>query len=459
MATQRIVGQRIEFRAYAGIDPATGKQDYVRDSAPLDTGKRELDRIAKRVDAKALALAESRRARRKDPGAAPKRKPKADRTVGEAVEAWWKHHGSKLANAPKRRSLIDALIIPYMGQIRVALVAGTPPDDDDERDPDLVYLSEKWEEIRRIGRRVGDEPLAASVIQTAHTSILGPALRRAGHPIPDPGLPASESKPSTTPLPEEMAAFLPFLAGGGRKVKGYTVTRKVRGSDLTVRYEVPDQVPEPNAMDLMLEAFAFLVANGPRPLEAAAITRTQLAGDTLSLDGRGVVESRDADGKELWIVADGQSDKRRPRVITLDGRAQTTMQSWLKFQDEASLMMGKRLGPRALMFSFDPAAKEPISPKVFSGAFARAVDRARAAGVDLPDGFHLYDMRHFGITHMLRLGQGRNVAAVAKRFGTSARMIHARYEHAIHEDDAALADALGSVWAEKPTGDVIELRP
>jgi integrase len=254
-----------------------------------------------------------------------------------------------------------------------------------------------------------------------------------------------------------MAAFLPFLSGEGRASAPYMVTRRVRGSDKVISYEVAGRLVEPNAMDLMMEAFALLVASGPRPVEVAAITRTQLDGDSLSLDGRGVIQAENDEGREVWVIATGETPKRRRRTITLDPRTLAALRRWLAFQQEASLAMGERLGPRALVFSLDPRALVPISPKVFSGAFARAVDRAEEAGVALPDGFHLYDMRHYGVTQLLRAG--RPVAAVARRFGTSPRMIHQRYEHAIPGDDAALADTMAAVWGE-PAGpaDVVPLR-
>lgn len=461
MATQRVRGGRIELKAYAGVDPATGRKHYLYESVAADTGKRELDRRARALDRAAGELAESRRDRRRHP-AAPKRatsKPKTDRTVADAVEAWWKHHGSKLAGAPKTRPLIDGIILPHLGEVKIALVAGTPPDDPDERDADVVYLAERWEEIARAARKTGSAPLAASTIHKCH-GIVGAALRRAGHPISKPGLPTVEERESTTPLPEEMAAFLPHLAATGKR-KSYTVTRRFRAEngDKILTYTVPAGQAEPSAMSLMAEAFALLVASGPRPVEVAAIARSQLDLDagSLSLDARGVVVALDADGREVWVIRQGETAKRRRRTIALDARTLAALRRWLAFQQTYALRLGARPGPRSLLFSFAPDATEPISPKVFSRAFDRAVDRAVDAGVALPEGFHLYDMRHYGITSLLRAG--RPVAAVARRFGTSPRMIHQRYEHAIPGDDAALADTMTAVWGD-PAGDaeIIRLR-
>lgn len=457
------MGRGIQLKAYAGIDPATGKKDYLYDQAPADIGKRELDRKKKALDGRAHALAESRRERRRDPDAPVQKpaRPVAAKTVGEAVEAWWTYYGSKLAGAPKRRPLIDGIILPHLGHLKLTLLAGTAPDDPTQRIPDVTYLSEKWAEIRATARRAGDKPLAASTIQTCHTSILAPALRRAGHPISDPGLPKADPQADTTPLPDEMAKFLPYL-GAGRRQAGYTATRRVRGTGKVVTYTVPARQSEPSMIDRMLEPFALLVANGPRPVEAAAIRRMHLdqAADELELVGDGVILTVGADGREEWAIVHGESAKRRRRRITLDDRCAGALRRWLSFQDELALRAGVRLGPRSLVFSLDPSADEAVSPKVLSKAFERTVDTARAAKESLPDGFHLYSMRHFGITHMLRRGGGRNVAAVAARFGTSTRMIESRYEHAIPKDDRLLAEALSGVWGADPAadgGDVIPL--
>lgn len=461
MATKRVVGPSLEMKAYAGTNPATGKKEWLYDRVPATAGKREIDRVARALDARADAVATSRRERRRDPHGTPKKKAVSKtKTVGEAVEAWWKHHGSKLAGAPKTRSLIDGIIIPHLGSTLVALVAGTPPDDEDDRDEDLVYLSEKWAAIQKTGRKVGDEPLEASTIHKAH-GIVGAALRRAGHPITDPGLPTIGAVLDTTPLPEEMVAFLPHLSDPGSRGE-YMATRRVRKSDKIITYKVAARPADPSAMDLMLEVFALLVGSGPRPVEAAAITRAELDLDSgvLALAARGVVIEKDDGGPERWVIVTGETTKRRRRTVTLDSRTIAAARRWFKFQDEYALACGVRLSPRALVFSLDNEAKEPISPKVMSKAFERAVDRARVAGCDLPDGFHLYSMRHFGITQLLRGGKGRNVAAVAERFGTSTRMIESRYEHAIQKDDAHLADILGAVWGDTdpPEGTVLPLR-
>lgn len=457
MATYRARGNSIEIKAYAGVDPATGKKDWKYDRIPVADAfsasgghSREMNRKIKALDAKAEGLLSTRRDRRRDPQAPPKKKTVNPAwTIRDAVEVAWAKHFSKLASARNARHLIDSLILPHLGDTLVVLTAGTPPDDDDDRDPDLVYLSERWEEIAKVGRIKGDAPLKPSGIHRAH-GIVGYSLRRAGHPISDPGLASIGDKPVTTPNPAEMQTFLPYLAGG-RARKGYEVTRRVRGSLEKVSYKVgAAAVVEPTAMGLMLEAAALLVGSGPRPFEACALTRSQVdtrSGD-IGLTGTGVIAVDDADGKEQWVVAFGETDKRRVRDLTADDRTLAAIRRWWAFQDEYALACGIRLTGRAQLFSLDPDAKVPLSPKVLSRAFDQAVVRSVRAGHDLPAGFHLYDMRHFGITQALRAGNA--VADVAYQYGTSAKMIYARYAHPSTDGGARITKALEAVWG--PSG-------
>lgn len=452
---------RLQLRAYAGRKPSGG-DPYIYDYLPLGSGEKEIGRALTALVGKADDLAEVRRGRRADPYAEPEPvKPKArrDRTVAHALETWWNAHGSTLAGAYDVRRNIDAYLIPKLGT--VALWRLRPALDAAEADGELVDLSAFYRELLAGGKvggggqphRAGG-PLKPSTILKIH-GILRTALalevRRPGGLMSNPAaavkLPRVEDRESTTPEADELAEFLPFLGGAGRVVPGYEVTRR-RKTGETTTYRV-DERPDLRAAEFgrTVRAFALLVASGPRPQEVAAIRRGDLDRTTgrLSLTGEGVVRVKDPGRPERWEVRRGETAKRRKRVITLDPDVLAAVDDVLLAADEYALACGIRLGRRAFLFSYEPDGSEPGSPKNISRLFDRAVDAAVKAGIDVPPGMRLYDFRHFGITQLLR--KGRAVADVARRYGTSSRMIHARYAHAIPGDDDTLAATMADVWA------------
>lgn len=452
----------LELRAYAGINPATGTRQYLTKRLPLGTADKVLGRELTALVARADDLVETRRARRKDGYTQPEpARANRDRTVGHALETWWNAHGSTLDGATEIRRNLDAYLIPRLGPVALWRLRPALDAAEAERDPDLVDLSALYRDLQAGGATGGGgrphragRPLAPATIHKIH-GILRAALalevRRPGgimsNPAAEVRLPRIEDRESTTPEPDELADFLPFLAGAGRTVPGYDVTRRTRTGE-TVTYRVEEK-PDVRAAELgrATRAFALLVASGPRPQEVAAIRRGDLDLDTgrLSLTGEGVVKVKEPGQPERWEVRRGETAKRRKRAITLDPDVLAAVEDVIRAADEYALACGIRLGRRAFLFSDEPDGSKPPSPKNLSRAFDRAVAAAVRAGIDVPAGMRLYDMRHFGITQLLRAG--RAVADVARRYGTSSRMIHARYAHAIPGDDHGLAATMADVWA------------
>jgi integrase len=201
-----------------------------------------------------------------------------------------------------------------------------------------------------------------------------------------------------------------------------------------------------------------MVASGPRPTEVSALQRGNYDRATrqMAFLAEGVVRVKEQDQPERWEVATGETDKRRARVIELDPVVAADLDALLLEQDEAALACGVKLGRRAYLFSPATDCKTFLTPNTAGDGFAAAVERARAAGVDLPPGMRLYDMRHYGITYLLRAGAAP--AAVAVRFATSEAMIRSRYSHAISGDDAHLAEKMAAVWAQPVTpGPVVSM--
>lgn len=453
---------RLELRAYAGVNPATGKRDYLTERLPLDTpvgvARKRLTVLVGRAD----EIAATRRERRKDPARSPR--PAAarakDRTVRQVLEAWYEAQARYLASAGHVRMALDTYLLPELGDVALwRLRGGLEPD---ETDPDLVDLSGFFRRLLKSGRKIrtgknarvvyrelraankaaGVTEAAAETMARAQAAAAasvaverGPlkpsAVARtrgilhaglayavgkgwlASNPASEIRLPTVEDRESTTPEQDEAADFLGFVAGRHHE----------------------------------LYAFTLLVASGPRPQEVAAIRWPQLDLDTgqLSLTGEGVVKEKEPGKPERWVVRRGETEKRRRRVIALDAVTLDALRELRRRQRETALACGTSIGRRALVFSGEVDGSEPVSPHAMTTTFSRYVRYARRQGVDIPEGMRLYDFRHFGITQLLRAG--RSAADVARRFGTSARVINARYAHAIPGDDERMADTMADVWA------------
>lgn len=451
----------VELRAYAGIEPVTGRQDYLTERHPLDTPDKELGRRLTALVARADELAAERKRRRRGE-APPGPAPEPDRTVGQSLEAWWKTHGRHLARAGDARMIIDAYLEPRLGTVALwRLHPGLDPDAA-ARNPDLVDLTDLFDELAQKGsvggggrKNTAGRPLGPATLHKIR-SVLSAALalevaagRLAANPCSGTKLASIPDRDSTTPEPDELAAFLPYLAGAGRYTGGYTTTRRTK-SGASVTYEVPKRELEPTMRDHQLLVYARLVASGPRPQEVSALQRGHYdkATGRLSLPGEGVVKVKEPGRPERWEVARGETEKRRKRTITLDPVVRAELDRLLLEQDTFALECGVKLGRRAYLFTLEPDGSAPLLPGTASDGFTDAVARAVAAGVDVPAGMRLYDCRHFGITQLLRAG--RAPAAVAVRFATSERMIRSRYSHAIPGDDDRLAETMAGVWSPVP---------
>lgn len=440
----RIHKGSIEISAYAGINPATGRKERLSERLPPSTPNREVNKRLTALLARADELAAIRRLRRRDGShvALPElSKGRHERTVRHALEAWWKANGQHLAGAGTARQHIDVYLRPLwdvaLGRLRTAL-----DPDEAERDPDAVDLSAFYDELLTrgaVGRPGPDgkltgrgRPLKPSSVKRIHATLhaalalaAGKGWLPTGNPATGIRFPADDVE-AAIPEPGEMLRLVAFVAGG----------------------------------HIDTAAAALLVGNGPRPQEVAALTWTEVDFDTgrLSLAGRGV--ARVNTSPERWAVRSNPTDKRRRRTILLDQGTLDLLRRHRLRREEIALRCGLAISPRAFVFSDDADCASFMTPHSIGTSFTRWLDRAREAGLTVPAGMTLYDMRHYGITHALRRRVG--VAEVARRFGTSQRMIHARYNHEIPGDDEAAAAAMAGVWGPAPTplsgGAVIELR-
>lgn len=448
MAAQRIRGARIEFRAYAGVDPATGRREYLQDSCPAASGKRELARVEKALDGRAQMLAAQRRRARRDGVTPQERIARArldDVTFGQAATAWLDEHLETLEESGRDTPdvLLRAYVLPTLADVALWRVRSTLTAAEAEQFPELVSLKALYRTLEAGGAvrktklpdgSLVDVGLGAGSLQRIHgivKQVLGYAYARGWVA----GNPARETRPAPyrrkrRPLPDDvtLGRFLGYLS---------------------------DEHPGAYLS-------ALLVMSGPRPNEVAAlrISSFDLERRTARVGDEGIVMvPGPAGGERPKLMSGADTDKRRARTITISASVADAVKARLQEMAMVAELHGVAVHPDAFLFSPDPDGSTFFAPDWAGQAFRRWVLRAGqdrydrssrtrvpgSAVAELPTGFTIYDMRHWGITKLLEARHP--VADVAERFGTSARMIYQAYAHAIGGQDDGMADTLDRLTA------------
>lgn len=438
--TVRVNKGAIELSAYAGVDPATGQKDRIYDRLPLDATDLEIKRARSALVAKGDEIIAARK-NRKDNPYTPDPVPSADprRTVADSLESWWEAHGQYLAGG-QERNYIDAYLIPGLGTAELWRLRQTV-DPKKPAAADLIDLSKFFENLRPVKKaefRPDSVRLIAGVLRGALAREIGEGGLES-NPAARLRLPGGNDRESTTPEPSQVAAFFKFLSGP-RVYPARKVTRRVGRSDKTITYELPERTLKED-LDATIRAYSQLVMSGPRPQEVSALRRGNYDPSTgrLKLLAEGIVRVSKKGEPEEWVHRRGATVKRRKRTIGLPSEARDAVALMMAEQDALAKACGTTLDRRSYLFTDDPDGSGFINPRVASRNFDRAVERALAAGVDIPAGMRLYDCRHFGITRLVRAR--RDIPTIGIRYATSAEMIYRVYAHGEDEDD--LADDLG----------------
>lgn len=438
--TMRVNKGAVELSAYAGFDPAAGRAQRIYDRLPLAASELEIKRRRTALVAKADKMIDARKDRKANPYAAdPVASADPHRTVADALEAWWSAHGVHLEGG-QERGLMDRHLIPTLGAVELWRLRPAVDPDLAAAD-DLVDLTDFFTELRPLKK----ETFRPDTVRLIRNVLRGALAREVGtgglesNPAVGVKLPRGEDRESTTPEPAQAAAFFAFLAAPHTQA-AQTVTRRVARSTETVTYELPERTVEHDA-DAAVRSYAGLVMAGPRPQEVSALRRGNYDVDTgrLRLLAEGIVWVKKKGQPGEWVHRRGETVKRRKRTIVLPGDLRADLKVMMAAQDEMAAACGAVLDRRSYLFTHDPDGSGWMNPQVAGRSFSKAVDRALAAGIDIPEEMRLYDMRHFGITRLVRAR--RDIPTIAKRYATSAEMIYRVYAHGSDDDD--LADDLG----------------
>jgi hypothetical protein len=439
-------GDRWELRAYVGLDPDTGRQRYIYGSA--HGGVREARRAQGALERRALAL---RAKARPLAGGRPRpAKPRHERTVADAVEAWFERESPHWEpnGRDNVRNLIDFYVLPDLGGTQLWRLRGEiEHNGDDEPDPLLVSLTEWYGRLLETGGVQG-RGLAPITVSSGPHRVLRGSLRLAvklgwldANPAAEARVPFVPRRPSTTPPAPAMFKFLGWLAEFDPECFAWcqVMASGARRVDVGVKWREWDEA----GAELTLGARGVITA---RPDDPAALTDN--AGRRQA-NGRVPVGGRAP--RTIVMVRETPTAKRRLRKVALSRSANAALASHRARRLELAVMAGLGgLDPEGFVFAEGAAGTVPRRPDWMTGRFYDAKLAAAAAGVRGVERCRLYDVRHFMATESL--AAGIEAAVLAERMGNSQHTIEHYYRHAAPAKDREAADIMDAIEAQAAAG-------
>jgi integrase len=327
-------------KVYAGVDPLTGKEHYLRETAGTSA---EADKVRTRV----LSQVDERR------------HPRSQATLGALLDRWLEVADVEETTLHGYRSKIETHIRPTLGYLKLSKV-------------DAELLETFYARLRRCREQCGGRP-------------------RAGH----------ECKPLSASSVRQMHFILRGALGLGVRWRWMPVNAatEARPPSLTP----PDPTPPTPKQAAVLLARAWekdpdwgcllwvAMTTGPRRGELCALRWHDVDFDAELLT---IARSYVPVGRRL-IHKDTKTHQRRRIALSPDSIAVLEVH-----HDRATAraaLVGVELKADAFVFSSAPDSSVPLLPGTVSQKHAR---QARAMGVDS----HLHELRHYSATELLAAG-------------------------------------------------------
>jgi integrase len=355
-------GSAWELRAYAGLDPISGKQKYV--TRTFRGGKREAEEALARLVSEVSGGAQSAQ----------------DATVADVIREWLAVSGSSLSPTTLRGYdwIVRTYIVPHLGPIRLARLGP-------------AQLDRYYAKLMESGGREGAQ-LSPATVRQVH-AILRRALEQAVRWGWIPTNPASRATPPK-PRPPELAPPDPAAV-------------------IALIKDATEHDPD-------FGCFLHLAATtGARRSEVCALRWRDLDLKSGSLViGRGIVEG--AEGR----LIEKDTKTHASRRIALDRETVKVLRAHRDRMKARASELGLTFGEESLVFSREPDGSRPWTPNDVTKQFIRCRKRVGQPNVRLHDLRHFAASRLLAAGVSVRTVSGRlGHANAATTLGVYAHFI------------------------------------
>ncbi len=385
-------GSSYQVLVYAGVDPLTGRGNYLTESAPDEAAAQKvLTRLLGQVD--------------------EQRSPRTRATLGAALDAWLRTHEAEETTLDGYRGYIRRTIDPALGAVPLGKIT-----------PQL--LEEFYAELRRCRHRCRDgEPAVDHRTTADHECREIRHRRRPGRPGRGPhdctraGCPVVECPPHRcSPMAASSIRQIHWIlsAALGAAVRW----EWIRSNPADIARKPKQRAPQPEppsaveAARLIEAAWAedadwgtlvwLVMVTGMRRAEVLALRwpDVDFVTGTLSIR-RNVVRSG---GRSI----EKDTKTHQMRRISLDPETMAVLADHAKRHEEQARGLGVDPVPQAFVFSYQPLHDVPADPSAVTHRYGRMCS---ALGIDS----HLHALRHYSATELLTAGV--DLRTVAGRLG------------------------------------------
>ena len=408
---------------YAGIDPVTGKKNYLTEST---RDEKEADRILRRLLSQVDQQSHAR----------------TKTSLGAAIDAWLEVHDADANTLAGYETHARLYVKPALGDVAVGKVTAQ-------------MLEELYARLRRCRALCAGRRFVEHRVDGPHECRVVKHRRPPGR-MPGGGYPPHDcvAKRCTTIecKPHDCAPLSPAAVRQVHVTISGALSAAVRwdwirsnpaANARKPRQAAPDpDPPSPAKAARIIEAawrqdddwgtFVWLVmVTGMRRAEALALRWTHIDLESASLDIR---------RNYVWSSrrgVDKDTKTHQMRRIALDPETVEVMRAHRARHEAFARSIGVELGEEAYLFSHDPSRAKPYNP---SSVSHRYTDMCAEIGIES----HLHALRHYSATELLTAGVDlRTVAGRLGHAGGGATTLRV-YAAWVSESDRRAANILGS---------------
>jgi integrase len=407
-------GNSFQVSVFAGQDPVTGKQSYLRGTA-------KTEREAERLRVKLLAQVQTQRS------------ASTRATLGYVLDAWLENHEGEQTTLDSYRGYVERTIRPSLGDVPVVNLTAR-------------MLETFYAQLRRCRARCNGKPYVEHRADGEHECRVVRHKRVRAHDCAALGCRVVECRPhECTPLSGSTVRQIHAVISGALNsaVRWEWIPSNPAAVAKKPRQVKPQPKPPTAEQAAKLVAAAWKQDDDWGMLVWLAMMTGARRGELLALRWTDVhwaprvVEIRRSFTLRAGQAIEKDTKTHRMRRVALDETTFALLTEHLQRAQENAALVNVQLADDAFVFSYEPDSSRPCNPDSVGHRYVKM-----CAGLGIKT--HLHALRHYSATELI--SSGVDIRTVAGRLGHGGGGVTTLRVYAawVAESDKRAADLLAS---------------